>query len=378
MELEFIIQNLIYSKREGDYWDFKGEPHESNIDLLHDIISLANSTHRGDRYLIIGVADPTKGCKIKGLTKGQNNRKSQTNFIDFLRSKDFAGENRPEVELHTLNIEDIEIDVLIIFDRPYKPYYLIKDFCNNSERNRIVRANYIYTRINDTNTPIDKSADIGKIEQMWKQRFGLDLSPLEKMKQLLIQPDQWFKDIGNKSYAYHTLFPEFRIEFSDVSPCYDVYRYFYTNIKSFVGTAFFYFHSTILFELEYIYCDEMRISLAAPSPQYIRMGNYENWYYFFEKDDINGLFLYFMSNGFQIMTSRSWQNPFILFKNKSERVAFNQYLENNVTTLDKITNTLSGNMAKDMMKKNKDESRIDPVFIDKVKQIYEQWALITK
>ncbi len=37
MNLNEIIANLISSKREGDYWDFKEEPHDNNGSLLHDI-----------------------------------------------------------------------------------------------------------------------------------------------------------------------------------------------------------------------------------------------------------------------------------------------------------------------------------------------------
>ena len=44
---EEILQ-LINSQREGDYWDFKVEPHENNASLLHDIICLANSLHIGE------------------------------------------------------------------------------------------------------------------------------------------------------------------------------------------------------------------------------------------------------------------------------------------------------------------------------------------
>jgi len=278
MILESEIFRLIESKREGDYWDFKQDPHDNKASLLHDILSLSNSAHRGNRYLIYGVADPKEGTEIIGLTENQTNRKSQVQFIDFLRSKPFAGDCRPEVELHTIQIDGLEIDVLVIFDNPYKPYYLTEDY---RERDKNVKANFIYTRTNDTNTPIDKSADIGIIEKMWRQRFGLDLSPLERMKLLLLQPQDWFKDIGNKPYSYHLDFPEFRIEFSEVHEFWEVFSSFFTNEKSYLGTATFKYHSTTLFELEYMYCDEMRIEFAVPKTAMVRLKDFENWFYYY-------------------------------------------------------------------------------------------------
>lgn len=48
---------LIASGKEGVYWDFKQEYSQEAkvIDLIHDIICLANADHDGDRYLIFGV-----------------------------------------------------------------------------------------------------------------------------------------------------------------------------------------------------------------------------------------------------------------------------------------------------------------------------------
>lgn len=376
MEIETNIRQLIDSKREDDYWDFKEEPHDNNAELLHDILCLANSLHKGDRFLIFGVTDPKEGTKIKGLTPSQNNRKTQVQYIDFLRSKSFAGDCRPEIELQTLMIDNLEIDVLIIFDNPLKPYYLTEDYKFKPQNNKeiVVRANYIYSRTNDTNTPIDKSADIGRIEKMWKQRFGLDLSPIERMKLLLLKPNDWFKDIGNKPYAYHIEFPEFRIEFSEVADFWEVFSFFFTNEKSFLGNAIFKYHSTTLFELEYMYCDEMRISLSVPNTEFLRLNDSENWYYYFDLNELNGKFLYFMTNGFSYLKSRSSGFPFIIFENKQQRKLFNIYVVENQKLLEDIKPGFHGEHAKNRMKQQDKDSVIDPVFIDKLLQLYEKWA----
>lgn len=374
--IEDIIINLINSKKEGDFWNFKEEPHENRASLLHDILCLANSQHKGNRFLIYGVTDPKPGAIIRGLSSVHKNRKTQVQFIDFLSSVKFAGDCRPEIELHTIQIENVDIDVLIIYDNPQKPYYLTENYSHKLENDKEkgVLANHIYTRINDKNTPINKSADIGIIEKMWKQRFGIDISPLERMKLLLKEPKNWFKDVGNKSYAYHLEFPEFRIEFSEVEEFHEVYSFFFTNPKSYLGKAKFLYHSTTLFELEYMYCDEMRIELAVPKAENIRINKSKNWYYYYSLDELNGIFLYFMTNGLKHLHLRGSAFPFVLFDKKDQIESFNEFVKNNNETIANIKPSFHAeNAIKEIERKNDYNPVIDPIFVDRMVSMYEQY-----
>ena len=112
--LESIIRELTASKREGEYWDFKAKPHDNKADLLHDLLCLANSLHKGNRYLIFGVEDLAKGAAFLGLQPETPGRKSQANYIDFVRNQKFAGGIRPEIELVSLTLDDKELDVRIM------------------------------------------------------------------------------------------------------------------------------------------------------------------------------------------------------------------------------------------------------------------------
>jgi len=364
------IQKLIASKREGSYWDFKELPHVNNASLLHDIICLSNVIYDGDRYLIIGVSDPKEGTEVKDLIKNGTGRKTQVQYIDFIRSKSFAGDTRPEIELHTLEIDDKEIDVLVVFNSSSKPFYLTQDY---REKDSIVKANYIYTRSNDTNTPINQSADINVVEKMWKERFGLGLSPAKRMELLLLRPDEWFKDIGNKSYAYHNEFPEFRIEFSEVESFWEVYSFFFTNGKSFLGDAVFKYHSTTLFEQEYMFCDEMRLQFAVPETEYLRLENGHDWYYYYDLTTLNGKFLYFLTDGLKHLSSRGSAFPFIIFKDHTEREDFNEYVMQNQALLQEIEPSYFAIHAKKAMVQQNRESSVDPDFIDRAVQLYKKW-----
>lgn len=48
MDLEREILELIERHTEGDYWDFKQQWHCTNVELIHDIICMANSPANRD------------------------------------------------------------------------------------------------------------------------------------------------------------------------------------------------------------------------------------------------------------------------------------------------------------------------------------------
>lgn len=370
-DLKSIINTLINSKREGDYWDFKEEPHDNTVSLLHDIICLANSLHEGDRYLIIGVSDPKNGTLIKGLQPGQAHRKDQVHFIDFLRTKKFAGDIRPEIELKTIIIDGKEIDVLIIFDNPYKPYYLTENY---QYRDKTVHAFHIYSRTNDSNTPLPKSADLGWIEQMWRQRFGLRLAPLERMKHLLKQPAEWFKDIGNKRVAYHKQHPEYTIEFSEVKEFWEPYTLFYTNERAFLGIAYFKYHATVLFELEYMYCDEMRITLPVPETGHVPLSGAQQWFYYYTLTELSGLFLCFLTDGKLNLQSRGSYAPIVIFRNTGQHTQFMSELKKQQ---EKVLEIEPGFWSQEVKKKMTGDKNmvIDPLFLSQVYQFYNQFSV---
>lgn len=368
MDLKSKIFSLINSKRESDSWDFKREPHENAASLLHDIICLSNSLHQGRKFLIFGVSDPNEGANVIGLTNGQKGRKNQVQFIDFLRTKPFAGDCRPEIELHTINIDNKEIDVLVIFDNPVKPYFLTKDY-NDKEKN--VKANYIYSRTNDTNTPIDKSADIGIIEKMWKQRFGLDQTPLERIKSYLMHPKNWVKEIWDKNYAYNEQFPEFRIEFSNLKPTRESFSYLFANPKTNIGYASFKYHSTTLFELKFLTVDGNLKYIGEPSIRMLDKHKDDICYYYFNLESLDGIFHTFLNDGGIDTSSRGHKCPFLFFKNEDHQKRFDEYLINNPELIISAKESPIAIQGQEKMKRNKLDFHPDPILLSKVKSIYE-------
>ena len=161
MDFAKIIRELISLKQEGPYWDFKREwySQDKKADLLHDIICMANNLENRDAYIIIGV-DEERDYSLMNV-KLDVNRKNTQKIVDFLRDKKFAGGVRPVVYVQEVELFGTGIDVIVIKNSYETPFYLIENFQG-------VMANNIYTRIMDSNTPKNKSADIFHIEYLWK------------------------------------------------------------------------------------------------------------------------------------------------------------------------------------------------------------------
>ena len=210
-ELLATVLDLVSRKAEGRYWDFKLLHHGNKAELIHDILCLANAEHEGRRYLIFGVQDRSYDLRSIAGTEG---RRSQADIADLLRANahKFSESRTPDVYLLEVQHDGKVLDVLVIEDRPNKPYSLVEDY---KDRDKTARAHHIYTRSNDTNTPMPQSALPHEVERMWRERFGLDKTPLYRAKTYLEHPSDWettFQGpITSEPYQYHRQFPEFTV-----------------------------------------------------------------------------------------------------------------------------------------------------------------------
>lgn len=283
-KLTGLVEGLIRTGREDDWWDFKECHHEDKATLLHDIICLANNRADRDAYLILGVRDKT--FEIIG-SENDPHRKNQQNIVDFLSAKKFAGQVRPRVEVHTIQLEGHEVDVFIIKNSTDVPYYLIESYTDkkykpDSPKNgKTVQAFHIYTRVMDNNTPIDKNADIRDVEYLWKKHFGLLQTPLDQVKILLRQPDEWTEE---DSRYYHKLFPQYTIaieyEEDENGISQEGHRAFYHHLQCDTSTQYgvlkIYHYSTQLFSCQITELDGCRMTAPCPNTEFIPYRNYSD------------------------------------------------------------------------------------------------------
>lgn len=254
------VVNCIQSKQEGTTWDFKREWYENDKapDLLHDIICMANHVNHEDSIIIIGV-DEEKDYEICGVNNDPHRKRTQ-DIVCILRDKKFVGGIRPVVHVETIKLDDKLLDIIVIEDSSNTPFYL-------TENKQGLFANHIYTRVMDTNTPIDKSADINIVEALWRKRFGLDEPVIYRAFIYLQNPENWTSLDGDTTHFYKYS-PEFLIE---NEPCederngYEYYlfsqtdsrpRWYYIRLK---------YHQTVIYSTLGLALDGGRLFTSIPT-----------------------------------------------------------------------------------------------------------------
>ena len=152
-----IVRSLIGRRSEGVYWDFKLKHHANKGDLVHDVLCLANAEHDGPRFLVFGVENG--GVSVQTIEDDEG-RRTQADIAGLFRDNagKFFQSRFPTFHLRTIQIDAKQVDVLIIEDEPKKPYCLV-------ERIQKVCAHHIYTRVCDTNTPVDRVAPPHEIDR---------------------------------------------------------------------------------------------------------------------------------------------------------------------------------------------------------------------
>lgn len=323
-KLRYEVSRLISLKQEGDYWDFKREWYTNKSDLLHDILCMANNLTSEDGLIIIGV-DEENNYMIKNV-ENDPNRKSTQNLVDFLKDKKFAGGIRPTVYIETVVIQKNKVDIIVVKNDNRTPYFL-------TEKYGEIYANNIYTRIMDTNTPKKSSADIDKIEFLWKKRFGINISALEKAKRYLEQKADWVEPCGGT--LYYKFAPEFTIKYSpsEERSAYEFYLFGQTDSRPGWYDIDLYYHSTLLISFAGVALDGARCFTSAPTWGNIDLGkNKENILYkFFIIDSLEyALHRFFVSNEREFSEENTARERFLecilVLNSEDEQDRFEKYV----------------------------------------------------
>lgn len=329
------ITELIEKKQEGSYWDFKkqwyktDENAKKSEDLLHDIICMANNLTDKDGYIVIGINEDDD-YTINDVSNDPN-RKNTQKLVDFLKDKKFAGDIRPVVKVEHIQFSEGVIDVIVVTNDNNTPYFLKETYGK-------ILANHIYTRIQDTNTPKDRSADIDKIEFLWKKRFGLTNNILEKMELYISDATNWTNGPYGENYKFYNLFPEFTISYDfedELKQQYAFYAFNQYDTTVYFRQLHLKYHQTLLNVIEAVSLDGGRFFTPCPITDRIVIDNTQEEIFlkFFEKDS----FLFKLSNFFYqqdrkqefVMARNKFFKIVLLFENEVERFEFKNYVKNN-------------------------------------------------
>ena len=327
---------LVFSKQEGNYWDFKREWYNNKSDLLHDIICLANNLADHDAYIIIGI-DQENDYKPQDIQSDPNRRNTQ-NIVDFLKDKHFAGGIRPVVFVQQLFVFSCTIDVVVIKNSHNTPFYL-------TEKYEKVNPNNIYTRVMDTNTPINMTADANHVEYLWRKRFFLDSSPLEKLTYYLRTPSYWETIPTVDGGKYYRFAPEFTIIdepddegrtrlFFHYSQIDNNPRWYKIQLK---------YHQTVLLQLLGHALDGGRCFVVSPEIDGINFSQHLSWdlsYCYFIKDSCPYLLNSFFqqTEGYSIdpYSFQRFMDCVLVFESEEERLRFKEHVKHNKEKYDSL------------------------------------------
>lgn len=326
-ELENIIKELLSKGYEGGYWDYKEDYTSCKEDKLIDIICMANNIEGRDAYLIYGADD--NGI-VKGIETTTEPRYTTKMVTEFLRTKPFAGQYVPKVSVQVLKIDGHELDVLIVHNTRNTPYYLTDKFNPSHDNKKMLLPGAVYTRINDINTPRIQTASFEHTEYLWRRRFGIDMTPSEKLLRLLDNPEDWSEtrwDVDRHSYNIYN--PEYQINVLDSQDAYETISYFYDDERMLYAPLKLNYLTTTLYETELWYMDMGRCLIPKPEHKYdMEHGLY---YYYIEKDSLNGKLLPLFAYGKSQCCDRSGREvPIMIFENKEMRTEFESWLVNNL------------------------------------------------
>lgn len=196
----------------------------------------------------------------------------------------------------------------------------------------------MYARVRDSNTPSDQVASTHDIEQMWRERFGLDQTPLTRVQNYLPDPQGWTKTAEH--VWYHSQFPEFTVSPTpeDMRPVVGGENWVRAalNPSAFVRPLQICFHQTVLKEIDCILYDEMRAITPAPRAQTL---NYRRdlWFFSLCSETIEFALLQLLTEQPRDQLLQDGLSggrlrnpaPVVLFFSRNEQEAFVEELEQN-------------------------------------------------
>lgn len=332
MELYDEIGRLIDLHQEGSYWDFKKEWYgkDKDSDQLIDIICMANNLMNRDAYIIIGI-DEEEDYSVSDVSNDPNRRNTQM-LTDFLRSKKFAGDYRPVVTVEPLHMAGGWIDVIVVRNSTNTPYYL-------KERYQSANPNNIYVRLQDSNTPCDRSADFHHVEYLWKKRFGMLLTPIEKVKLYLRHPEDWENSPSQEDKKYYKYAPEYTIEHTfepdDHRDGYEYYLFAQTDSRPHWCDIRICYHQTVLADLGGVILDGGRYFTATPNTDGVSLNRYAHWdvaYKYMIKGELNHLVheFYYVDDGDEARHAHNeYERCLLFFDSSNEHEEFKDFVRAN-------------------------------------------------
>lgn len=196
-----------------------------------------------------------------------------------------------------------------------------------------MRANHIYTRVMDTNTPITKSADINHVEYLWRKRFHIDETPLEKFYYYLAAPDEWSSIRDSDMGFFYKEAPEYTIVCEDDEDS-NGYEYFLSGQIDQTPSWWYvtlWYHQTAIEQFRGIALDGGRCFVIAPRRAYELCETGISAVGYFIRGDLSSRLLEFFRQKeySEDYSFRTFMEALLVFSAENERELFWAYVKQN-------------------------------------------------
>ena len=150
------------------------------------------------------------------------------------------------------------------------------------------------------------SSFLHQIEHLWKKRFGMLLTPIEKVKLYLKHPEDWENSPSQEDKKYYKFAPEYTIEHTfepeDHRDGYEYYLFAQTDSRPHWCDIRICYHQTVLADMGGVILDGGRYFTATPNTDGISLNRYAHWdvaYKYMIKGELNHLVheFYYVDDG---------------------------------------------------------------------------------
>ncbi|MGM7681588.1 helix-turn-helix domain-containing protein [Cytobacillus sp. Hm23] len=262
-----------------------------------------------------------------GEIKGIDVSRKQADILDLLRSYPFAGGNITLIQIETIEMEGKSLDVLLILNSEKVPYYLEP----RGKKYKVIKEGLIYSRRGDSNTPLDKNSEPSVIEYLWKKRFGIDITPKERVVKLLSRKNEW--EHNGQEY-FHSVYPEFTISITLDNDCNhpQFYSYVMMNSSTKYRDIEVKYRGVTLYTDQEVVLDSGRYVTSVPEWESLCFDDFhhENYpYKYYIKGDIKYKlheFLLKKTSEEALLAHKRFLSVVLLFDSEVEKEQFNNYL----------------------------------------------------
>ncbi|MBI0107189.1 ATP-binding protein [Lactobacillus sp. W8089] len=342
------LQKLI-NEPEDDHHDFKekwytaGTDNSEKSEMLKDIFSFTNTVHNEDCFLIFGIEDKTH--KVVGVENDPNRYNTQQ-ITDWLRKLPIEP-NIPNVKIQTIKLEEHQIDVMIIKNTDNVPVFLSNICKGKGYGKHPIFPGQIFTRIEDTNTAIDSTANYNQVKELFKKNLGWNQTTKKRFKKALTKFKHWeYYEHTEGIEIQNSIDPDYRIVFverDDTNQKVDSFSLSQFDFHISWDLAKLKYKNNIIEEINVVNLDGSRFTAVVPDVGSLGGSVGENLYYnYYLLDSFKFLLENLINNIHGLISPDKGQlemfaRSIVVYSNSKQKMEVENCLGNKIDEIKKIT-----------------------------------------